>query len=135
MPAEGEDLENLLISIMKRNHSFLCALLLTSLIACSNLSRQQTDNFASDIVGEWQLTVKQVNYPKLIFNRDSTAIFTSMGDTIYRYKYYVEKSNLVLRDIDGKLTRDKILKLSKDSLIFETLAINRSVQRYIRDQK
>jgi hypothetical protein len=120
---------------MKRHRNFFSVLLLASLLACSNVSQKQENNFSSDIVGEWSLTVKQVNYPKLIFNPDSTAVFTSMGDTIYRYRYYVEQSELVLKDINEQLTRDKILKLDKDSLVFETLANNRSVQRYIRNQK
>ncbi len=117
---------------MKRLSNILYSTLF--LISCGNSANQQKVNDYSnkDIIGNWVLVVKQVNYPSLVFNTDSTAIFNSMGDTLYRYKYYVDKTELVLKDINGKVTRDKILKLDRDSLIFETLADNKQVQRYKR---
>ncbi len=63
---------------------------------------------------------------------DSTAIFNSLGDTLYRYRFYTDRNMLVLMDINGKETRDKILKLDRDSLIFETLAGHKEIQRYKR---
>ena len=57
-----------------------------------------------------------------------------MGDTIYRFKYYVDKTELVLKDINEKTIRDKILKMDRDSLIFETLADNKQVQKYYRNK-
>lgn len=117
---------------MKKLSSILCVVLLLS---CGNAVNQQQQGYTNkDIIGKWVLTVKQVNYPSLIFNTDSTAIFNSMGDTVYRYKFYIDKIELVLKDINGKVTRDKILKLDADSLIFETLADNKEVQRYKREK-
>ena len=117
---------------MKRLSNILFSTLF--ILSCGNSAKQVkvNDYTNKDIVGKWILAVKQVNYPSLVFNTDSTAVFTSMGDTIYRFKYYVDKTELVLKDINEKVTRDKILKLDRDSLVFETLADNKQVQRYKR---
>lgn len=106
------------------------------LLSCGSSADQQkvNDYNNKDIIGKWILTVKQVNYPSLVFNADSTAVFTSMADTIYRFKYYVDKTELVLKDINEKTIRDKILKMDRDSLIFETLADNKQVQKYYRNK-
>jgi hypothetical protein len=55
-----------------------------------------------------------------------------MGDTLYRYKYYIDKSELILKDLEGKIINNKILKLDGDSLVFEELVDNKQIQRYIR---
>lgn len=119
------------MSIMKKPNRILQFIFILPVILLS-CNGQKIESTSNNIVGKWQLTVKQVNYPSLIFNTDSTAIFNSMGDTLYRYKYYINESELFLKDINGKITKDKILKLDKDSLIFETLADNKQVQRYKR---
>jgi hypothetical protein len=117
---------------MKRLNNILCSTLF--LLSCGNTPKQKQEKIYvdNDILGKWLLVVNQVNYPSLIFKNDSTAIFNSMGDTIYRYKYHIEKTELILKDINGKETKDKILKLDKDSLIFETLIEHKIIQRYTR---
>ena len=117
---------------MKELNSILCIVIMFS---CGNVLNNQQNYRLENIVGKWLLTVKQVNYPSLIFSSDSTAIFNSMGDTVYRYKFYIDKTELVLRDINGKTTKDKILKVDSDSLIFETLADNKTVQKYCKAHK
>lgn len=114
---------------MKKLSSILSFVLLFS---CGNVQNHVKSFTNTDIIGKWILATKQINYPSLIFNADSTAIFNSMGDTVYRYKFYIDNSVLVLKDINGKETRDKIFKLDSDSLIFETLADNKAEQKYKR---
>ncbi len=115
-----------------KNIHFIVSILLLGLSSCNGQKNDTANNLSDIIIGKWTLTVKQVNYPTILFNKDSTAIFTSMGDTIYRFKYYLSKNELVLKDFNHKKTRDKILKLDSDSLIFETLADEKRVQKYVR---
>ncbi|ELM3645234.1 hypothetical protein LIS90_13535 [Flavobacterium psychrophilum] len=93
----------------------------------------QTKFKPKDIIGKWSLTIKQLNYPTLIFKSDSTAVFTSMGDTIYRFKYFVDRKQLFLKDINGRLTKNNILKLDKEYLVFKTLLDNSKIQIYKRN--
>lgn len=115
---------------MKKLNNILCIVMI---ISCGNFANNDSRVFKNEkIIGKWVLSVKQVNYPSLHFNADSAAIFNSLGDTIYRYKFHIDKSYLILRDINGKTLKDKILKLDNDSLIFETLADNKFIQKYYR---
>jgi len=104
----------------------------TILLCCNkrirNVGDKKIEN--TEILGEWLLIKKQINYPMLTFNKDSNAIFSSMGDTVYRFKYYVKDSQLVLRDINGVMSKNVILKLDRDSLIFKSLIKNMKIQSY-----
>ena len=84
------------------------------------------------LLGKWELNEKkfQVNYPILYFNSDSTAIFTSRGDTIYRFKYSLMSENLTLKDLNGVETVWKISKFDGKQLVFEKLFENSKAQRY-----
>ena len=115
------------------NYHFYAFFLMTTILLCCNkrirnVGDKKIEN--TEILGEWLLIKKQINYPMLTFNKDSNAIFSSMGDTVYRFKYYVKDSQLVLRDINGVMSKNVILKLDRDSLIFKSLIKNMKIQSY-----
>jgi len=84
------------------------------------------------ILGKWELTEEefQVNYPILYFNTDSTAMFTSRGDTIYRFKYLLKSESLILKDLDDKESTWKISVLNEKELVFDKLFENIKLQHY-----
>jgi hypothetical protein len=86
-----------------------------------------------NIYGSWYLHSSLINYPELTFSVDSIAIFKSRGDTVYRFRFYTKNDTLFLTDFFKKRATAKILTLSQDSLIFETLLENNSIQRYSRE--
>lgn len=103
---------------------------LVTLFSCVSMDKKNYQY--ENLIGTWVLTKKQVNYPELTFNKDKTCFFTSMGDTIYRFKYELEKDKLILEDILGTVKKNRILKLTKEELVFETLWENKSKQEYIK---
>lgn len=93
---------------------------------------QQKEN--SLIKGVWILQAKNaINYPKIIFNNDSTAVFRSEGDTIYRFTYVLKGSDLVLQDFHGTKETYELLRLTTDSLVFKSLRENQERQIYLRE--
>lgn len=117
----------------KLNKSYIIIFVLATLLSCS-FSSKNNPNHESQIIGTWVLNKKQVNYPKLTFKSNSTCIFTSMGDTLYKFKYRVTGSELILEDVLGRIEKNKILELSKDVLIFENLWKNKGRQEYNRKE-
>lgn len=104
---------------------------LVILLGCAANVQHKEDSL---IQGTWILQDKEaVNYPKIIFNNDSTAIFRSEGDTIYRFTYLLRDSDLVLQDLYGTQEMYKILRLNKDSLVFRSLRENQERQIYLRE--
>jgi hypothetical protein len=88
------------------------------------------------ILGKWVLQeeVFQINYPILYFNTDSSAIFTSHGDTIYRFKFNIQNTRLTLKDVSGNETRWEIKELNENQLVLESLFENKKQQVYKRGQ-
>jgi hypothetical protein len=104
---------------------------LIMLLGCASYV-QLKDN--SSIHGTWILQEKgAINYPKIIFKHDSTAVFTSEGDTIYRFTYLLKGSDLVLKDLYGTQETYHIMRLTSDSLIFKTLRENQNRQIYLKE--
>ena len=102
-------------------------ILFINFCSCSVLEKREL------IVGEWILEDSlAINYPEIIFNNDSTAIFTSKGDTIFRFIYKVDKSFLYLKDINGTKEKYKFISLNKDSLVFNKFRENQTKQVYKR---
>lgn len=87
---------------------------------------------SAKLVGRWCLIDNQINYPTLTFQSDSLAIFGSRGDTVYRFKYYVKAQTLYLIRPEGEIVQNKILNISNDSLRFESLLENKTVQAYYK---
>ena len=101
------------------------------LLGCAS-NVQHKEN--SSIQGTWILQEKgAINYPKIIFNNDSTAVFRSEGDTIYRFTYLLKGSDLVLQDLYGTQETYEIMRLTTDSLIFKTLRENQNRQIYLKE--
>ncbi len=109
--------------------NYLFIIISVGLTSCKAQNKQLE---SKDIMGKWSLTTDNINYPQLTFLKDSSAIFTSRGDTVYRFKYYIKSSDLILKDINNVTSKDKIIKLNQDSLVFETLRVNKQPQRYFR---
>lgn len=87
------------------------------------------------ILGKWILSNNQklqVNYPILYFNTDSTAIFCSRGDTIYRFNYKIHKKCLILIDINGIEMKCPIKEISCQNLVFFNLLKHKTIQYYRR---
>lgn len=84
------------------------------------------------IIGTWCLVGNQVNYPTITFRTDALATFDSRIDTVYSFKYSIDGKYLNLVQPDTSISRNRILTLSKDSLIFETLLENKTKQTYYR---
>lgn len=84
------------------------------------------------LLGKWELNKDQVNYPTLFFNKDSTAVFSSKGDTIYEFRYSLQDDQLVLKDISNKRTINSITFLDSSKLIFSNLIEYNTRQEYNR---
>lgn len=96
--------------------------------ACSTPVHEKS----SDIYGKWCLTTDQINYPEIRFSSDSIAIFSSKMDTTYRYKYYVDDSYLYIIQLNLSTQKNRILQLTRDSLVFESLMEIHQRQVYLK---
>lgn len=114
----------------KLNKISIVVISLIVIFSCVSVNKIDDQN--ENIIGAWALNKRQINYPELIFKKDNTCIFTSMGDTIYRFKYELEKDKLILEDIRGTIKKNHILKLTKSELVFEALWENKTKQEYIK---
>ncbi|MDB5272089.1 MAG: hypothetical protein JWO58_456 [Chitinophagaceae bacterium] len=102
---------------------------ISSLVLSCSMSKNHKKNL---LEGEWKLIDNQLNYPSIRFDKLNTALLTSRADTIYRFTYNVRSDKLILKDLNGKVYENRILKLDSDSLIFENLFKNNFIQKYIR---
>jgi hypothetical protein len=103
------------------------------LIRCGSIP--QTDSVSSEkLLGEWVLEngSDAINYGKIEFKGDSTALFLSRGDTIYRFKFHVKSDNLYLTDILGKEESYKVISATDDQLTFSSLREKKEKQVYKR---
>ena len=72
----------------------MCFILLL-FISCSPSADKIVDY--KMLIGEWELNSEtQINYPLIEFKSDSTAIFKSKADTIYRYDFILKGDTLIL---------------------------------------
>ena len=116
---------------MRKHRAITIILGLLALLGCATTEQHKETN---SIQGSWVLQDQDaINYPQIIFNKDSTAIFKSKGDTIYRFTYFLQGANLILQDNTGNQEIYEILRLSRDSLVFNSLRENRSHQIYIKE--
>jgi hypothetical protein len=84
------------------------------------------------LLGEWVLSKNEINYPSLKFYADSTAIFTSKADTIYRIKFFIKNDLLILKDVNNVEATNKIKVLDNNVLIFYNLLMHNTEQIYKR---
>ena len=97
---------------MNKNKVTITAYLLLFIHCCYS---QQKKN----IVGTWYLKEEHVSYSILHFYDDSTAKFSTIVDTVYRFRYYVSNGFLYTRDRLHQVDSFPIIKLNKRKLVFE----------------
>ncbi len=98
---------------------------MTFAFATSCVQPQQQKIEAGILVGDWELEHNGNDvaaYPAISFGKDSTAIFYSPGDTVYRYNYAIKNDTVMLTDIFGKTSLGIIRKLDNRTLVFDRLA-------------
>lgn len=102
--------------------------------ACSGWPGDNVRHDFKEIVGCWQLVdpANEVNYPKICFERDSSAIFSSRGDTLYAFKLKAVDTHLHLADVFGEVFSFPIHYLGKDSLVFKDIMTGGGVLIYKR---
>lgn len=103
------------------------------LLSCNTLSEQSKP---INMKGEWiSLSSVSINYPSLLIS-DSSAVFTSRGDTVYRFKYSIDPISRILwlTDPFNKKLSAKILKVDNDSLVFDRLWDLDTKQRFSRNK-
>jgi hypothetical protein len=103
------------------------------LLACG--SSQKINSVSNEIIGTWCLVGNQINYPTITFKPDKLATFDSKMDTVYSFRYSISKPYLKIIQPDASIIENRILILTKDSLIFETLLENKTQQVYYRCNK
>ncbi|SFQ84173.1 hypothetical protein [Hymenobacter arizonensis] len=99
----------------------------------SNCSSNAVDTVESiSIKGTWENTNKTAVFYRTLTFADSSATFTSRGDTIYRFNYFIDQPSrtLWLTDIFNKKLSAKILKSNRDSLVLSNLWELDSKQRF-----
>ena len=105
---------------------FLC-------VSC-NITKQ-VENNNSTIVGIWCSKSSAADYPHLSFREDNYVIFDCKIDTIFGLKYSINDNYLLLKTKDKLVIKNKILKLTQDSLVLETLLELQTPQAYYRCNK
>jgi hypothetical protein len=97
--------------------------------SCSALKNGGAKN---KIIGRWCSLSTQADYPHLTFRQDGYAFFDCKIDTIFGLKYILDRSQLIFISTDKPTYKSKILKLTEDSLILETLLEHNTKQVYYR---
>lgn len=117
---------------MAFKHYFFLLLIVTLLKSC--LSQKSDGTIDKKLLyGKWCLLNKdQLNYPKIIFQKNSIAILTSKMDTVYTHKYYLKNKELIFFMDEANINSNKILSLEKDTLRLKTLLLNKFEQVYYK---
>lgn len=98
-------------------------------------SKNSQQNLSYLLTGKWEHSnPDEILFPEIEFRNYGEAKFNSRADTILFYEYRIKKSYLFLKDRNNVETNNKILKLTKDTLIFETLVLHNGIQVYVRSQ-
>lgn len=109
-------------------------IIIAILLSCN--TTKKIKGGSDTIIGRWcLLNSNQLNYPTLTFGADSIAIFSSKMDTVYSFKYFVQGNYLNLVQPSTRVNKDRILKLTSDSLILETLLEHKINQVYYKCNK
>ncbi|HEV9036260.1 MAG TPA: hypothetical protein VGQ51_06570 [Puia sp.] len=106
---------------------------LVGLILCTSVAIDKQSG--PSIVGLWCLSSSQPNYPTIRFQADSIAEFGSRLDTVYTFKYYLKGGYVNVMTGAGKMYRNKIVKLTDDSLVFQGLLELKQNQIYHKCKK
>lgn len=116
-------------------HTMFLIFILLSFYDCN--TPRSPPGCCEKILGKWISVEETINYNTLIFYSNNYCVFTSRGDTLFRYAYKLEgcSSNLLLSDVYGNNYEYKIKLLSKDSLIFAKFFSSDEIKKYVRFSK
>ena len=106
-------------------------LLAILLISCGH-RKNIYQSFPQLINGSWKVVNTPVYTITGIEFDETGGTFYNTGDTLLRYSFVIKKDILTLRDKNNETTPNKIIKLTKDSLIFKTLLWDSTKQSFIR---
>lgn len=99
---------------------------------CNSSNYSSKEITTSDIIGCWKLKDNGISYTRLVFSKDSTAIFESKADTVYRFKYWIKDNFLMLED-NSKTFKCSIINYSVNTFSFKDVIVNQKVLNYFRD--
>lgn len=104
------------------------------LFSCSTSKKSSTDNSIVDnkIIGRWCSKSSMADYPHLTFRQDGYVIFDCKIDTVFGLKYAMDFNYLLVTPTNKPISKSKVLKLTQDSLILETLLELQMKQVYYR---
>jgi hypothetical protein len=108
--------------------------IIIGLIFCSCGVTSKMENRNDTIVGRWCSELTTADYPHLTFRQDGYVFFDCKIDTVFGLKYTIDNDYLVTSEIANQLAikKNHIIKLTLDSLIFETLLDLKTTQAYYR---
>lgn len=78
----------------------------------------EPDSYPESILGTWSLENDKDFYPSLNFRKDSLAILGSHSDTIYIFRYVLNKDSILLDHYTGKKLTFLVTQLNPERLIF-----------------
>lgn len=102
------------------------------LLLATSCPDKKASEYPRSIIGTWILITNDVNYPSITFNSDSSAIFSSRGDTIYAYSYFVHNRHVILKDVYNERYMAGIILLTSDSLVLDHMPGKKEPQRHYR---
>lgn len=117
-------------------NKFFAILTCTILLCSCTMSREDTIVDEIFFYGTWILIGhdKQINYPYIEFFDDSSAVFHSQSDTIYRFSFYIKKDSIHIVDFDGTEYVNKFVVQSKGCVKFKGIAGIKPTQIYMKDK-
>jgi hypothetical protein len=115
------------------NFSYFLSILLLS--SCSSNAVDVVEH--ASVTGKWENANQTAVFYRTLAFSDSSAVFTSRGDTIYRFKYYIDQPShtLWLTDVFNKRLSAKIIKSDRDSLVFNNLWELNTKQRFSKSKE
>ena len=100
--------------------------------SCTSQSNTKINISDNNLIGCWKLKDDGISYVQLHFKKDSTAIFTSRADTVYRFRYRAYKNYLIL-EAKNRFYKCPIIECSDSTLSFKDEIINNKILNYSRD--
>jgi hypothetical protein len=85
---------------------------------------------SDDIKGNWYLN-KWTMYHTLVFN-DKTVFVDNHIDSVFTVNYSLSNDTLILRHYDSTIYKKKIIAITKDTLVIESLNNRKDTLRYSR---
>ena len=101
------------------------------MFSCST-TKKNYQSFPELINGSWKISNTSRSFITGIEFSKTGGIFYNTGDTLLGYRYKIDEDILTLTDGNNVTTTNKILKLTKDSLIFRSLLWDSTKQSFVR---